>query len=216
MSHEFPSIEQELATLKPQALDDDLLARLEACMEGADLELHGDELLFEEQLRLLSPAPLAAAHLAELEAITRGIPFAVDEKIVLFPGPGQAAASGKRSLWRAAAAVALIGAATAFFIPYGESSPGQTAAAPPNPPAATPQAPPTAARIAPEGISPATFNRGLAEAHDEGVVWNARNRPHRMFRIVYMERVLHTNPDGTRIEMEQPRVEYILVPEKTD
>jgi hypothetical protein len=65
-------------------------------------------------------------------------------------------------------------------------------------------------------LVPAGFDRGLSEASDEGVVWQSANRPHRVLKVVYQERVTLKDSAGRTYQVEQPRVEYILVPAKTD
>jgi hypothetical protein len=211
---ELSSIEPELLKLKACPLGDDLLNRLEACATGRDMELTDREVQFENDLRKLPPARLSAQELDELAALTHGTPFAVDEKIVLFPKAAGKTRSTHRPMWRAAAAVALIGAATAFLVPQRAEQPDPATAAAPLPPTPT-QAQEALSRPT-LNLSPASFNRGIAEAQDEGVVWHGPDRPHRVLRIVYMDKVVWRNAQGQVFEVEQPRVEYILVPEKID
>ena len=66
------------------------------------------------------------------------------------------------------------------------------------------------------GLVPAGFNRGLSEASDEGVVWQANDQPHRVVKVVYIDKVTMKDGNGRTYQMERPRVEYILVPAKID
>ncbi len=212
MSPDPPPIELELRKLKACALDDEFLARLEACAEHHDLELSEPELRFEAYLRRVRPARLSPHDIDELSELTRGAPFAADDKIVLFPKAGGATQAARYPVWQAAAAVAIIGAATAFLLPQRAPDLQRTATAAPVPPAVSQAVPASGVR----NFTPASFNRGLAEARDEGIVWHGPDRTHRVLRIVYMDRVTLENSDGKLIEVEQPRVEYILVPQKID
>jgi hypothetical protein len=63
---------------------------------------------------------------------------------------------------------------------------------------------------------PAGFNRGLSEVHDEGVVWKSNSQPHSVVRVVYKDLVTLKDANGRTVQVEQPRVEYMLVPAKTD
>ncbi|MCX6866861.1 MAG: hypothetical protein NTV46_11725, partial [Verrucomicrobia bacterium] len=65
-------------------------------------------------------------------------------------------------------------------------------------------------------LIPAGITRGLSEARDEGVIWQANDQPHRVLKIIYMDRVTLKDTTGQTYQVDQPRVEYILVPAKTD
>jgi hypothetical protein len=65
-------------------------------------------------------------------------------------------------------------------------------------------------------LVPAGFERNLSEARDEGVLWADPQQAHRVLKVVYKDRVKMKDPGGRIYEVEQPRVEYILVPEKID
>ncbi len=147
--------------------------------------------------------------LAELEAIVRDVPFAVDEKIVMFPKANVAPRrSGNRPMWATAAAVALIGAATALLMPV--SKPAANIASQPA------QAPGNAATPAAGDFVPAGFNRGVSNIQDEGVVWKSNSQPHSLMRVEYVDRIILKDKIGRTFEVEQPRARYMLVPEKTD
>ena len=209
MKHDPSDIEAELRKLQAAPLDEALLARLEESADGTWTEPTHEEIRFENFLREVSPSKLPADFMASLEAITAGVHFPVDEKIVLFPKGGAAPRKREhRPIWGAAAAVALIGAATALLIPTANNP--KTAAR-----VSSETSPPISSNIS-QNFVPASFNRGLSEVHDEGVVWQPNNGPNRVVRVVYTEHVTLKDPNGRTMEVEQPRVKYMLVPEKTD
>lgn len=126
-------------------------------------------------------------------------------KIVAFPKHAPAPPANTRSWWSAAAAVAILGASAALLIPAGKSG---------MPPSANVQTSPRPA-AAPAQLVPAGFNRGLSEASDEGVIWSDK-RPHRVLKVVYRDQVTLRDAEGNTYQVERPRVEYIVVPAKTD
>ena len=214
MTPDRTPLESALRQLRPAALDDALLDRLEACTRDSWTQLDPASDRFAGQLGQVAPAALPPALLASLEHTLRDVPFPGSENIVAFP---QAPAHRPhRSWWRSAAAVALIGAASALFIPAGRhrANPA-TAHNPTRQPATTTTTTtlpsPTANRLVPAG-----FHRSLAETHDEGVVWPSNQQPHRMLKVVYMDRVTLKDSSGRTYQVEQPRVEYILVPAAAD
>lgn len=202
--------EAELRELRAASLDDALLTRLDAVADGNWTQLSAAEQRFEDALRGQRPAPLPAGLLQDFETLTAGVPFAINEKIVLFPKGGSRTNRSQRSTWAAAAAVALIGAATALLIPTTGNNKRTVASAPPS---RASQAAPLAAS---NNLVPASFNRGVSEVHDEGVVWKAGNHPHSVVRVVYKDRITLKDENGRTFEVEQPRVEYMMVPAKAD
>ncbi|MEO5712121.1 MAG: hypothetical protein ABIT37_01420 [Luteolibacter sp.] len=208
MKYDPSNLEEELRQLQAAPLDEALLARLEASADGTWTELTHEEIRFENFLRETSPAKLPADFLASLESITAGIHFSVDEKVILFPNRNTAPKKRRnRSTWAAAAAVALIGAASALLVPTAETP--KTVAQASN----RISSPVTAS--AASNFVPASFNRGLSEVHDEGVVWKS-NEPHRVLRVVYTDHATLKDASGRTVEVERPRVKYWLVPDKTD
>lgn len=208
MTPDPPSLEAELRELQAAVLDDALLARLEAAADGTLTQLSHEEVRFEAFLRKTAPARLSPDFLALLETVVHELPFAVDEKILLFPKANTAVPTRRmRPMWAAAAAVAVIGAASALLMPAGK--PPVTIAR-----QSAPVVPPVT-RAAGGNLVPATFNRGLSEVHDEGVVWKSNNQPHSLVRVVYKDIITLKDKDGRTYQVEQPRVEYMLVPAKT-
>ncbi len=209
MTPDPPSLEAELRELRAVALDEAFLARLEASAEETWTELSQQEVRFETLLRTTSPAKLEPSFLADLESVLRAAPFPMDAKIVPFPKAAAIEpAQRSRPMWSAAAAVALIGAASALLMPADKN------------PQATLR--PLAATSAPVksppggGFVPAGFNRDLSEVHDEGVIWKSNNQPHSVVRVVYKDLVTLKDAHGRTVQVEQPRIEYMLVPAKAD
>jgi len=211
MTPDHPSLESELQGLRPSPVDDALLDRLEACTDGSLTVLTPTELQFEASLRKFSPQSLPADLMADLEGVFAGVPFAKDEKVVLFPKHSkdrEKISRFPRPMWAAAAAVALIGAASALLIPAGKQ---------PSAPVAKASTPAPFSPITRENnIVPASYGNAPSEAHEEGVIWNDNNQPHRVMKMTYHDVVKTRNAQGKVVEVVRPRYEYILIPEKVD
>jgi hypothetical protein len=199
MTYDPSSLDTALNELRATPLDADLLQRLEAAAEDTLTQPCHEEIRFEETLRRMAPAGLTADFMARLQAVTHEVHFPLNEKIVLFPKASHSpTAFRKRPKWAAAAAVALIGGVTALMIPTGKAPK------------------PLAAISPPKNFTPTSFNRGISEVHHEGVVWNSDNHPHNVVKVVYKDLVTLKDESGRTIQVEQPRVEYLSVPAKTD
>jgi hypothetical protein len=209
MNPDVTSFEADLREIQARALDDALLSRLDAAADGTWTKLSLEEIRFENLLRKSSPTVLTADFLAKLEGIVAQVPFNADEKVVVFPRTKIAYSPRKaRPIWAAAAAVALIGAATALMIPTVKL-PQQTAR---QAPAASPAfTPPSVGNLV-----PASFNRGLSAVSDEGIVWKSNKQPHNVVRVSYEEKITLKDETGKTYQVVQPRVQYMLVPAKTD
>lgn len=210
MSPDTSSIEADLRNLRAPALDEALLARLEACAADTWTQLTPEEIDLETRLVAIAPAKISPALMNSLESIVSGVSFLSAENIVRFPARPVATEHHNRRWWAAAAAVAMIGAVTALMIP-GNHGPNPTLIA--NQPAACEVPHPAPAS---DSFVPAGFNRDLSEARDEGIVWQSNNEAHRVLKVVYRERVTMKAPDGRVYEVERPRVEYIHMPEQSD
>jgi hypothetical protein len=207
MSFDPSALEADLRLLRAADLDASLLDRLDACANGTWTELSPAEIQREQQLRAISPTKLSPTLMASLEATLHNVPFAKNPSIVHFPLKQPAAQHHRRNGWAAAAAVALVGAITALLIPTNHR-PNNLAITQPNKHLTTPS--PAGGELVPAG-----FNRGLSEASDEGVIWQSNNQPHRVLKVVYKDQVTLKDAAGHTYQVEQPRVEYILVPAKT-
>ncbi|MDE0835291.1 MAG: hypothetical protein OSA84_02940 [Akkermansiaceae bacterium] len=209
----IPSIfEQELRNASPAVPDEAFLARLTACAEGRHTELSEEEMKFGELLRATKPRDIPAAMKNSLLAAIGDAPFAIDEKIVLFnrsaaPSPGRA-----KTRWfnhrniAAAAAVALFGGGAALLIPGTDDGNKQTAAGYPG----------SGGGAFESHFAPASYGRNLSETKDEGVIWRGKNQPHRVLRLKYIDKVTMKNDKGETFEVERPRFEYVIIPEKVD
>ncbi len=207
MTPDQPSLEADLRELHAAVLDEALLARLEAAADGTLTRLGPGEIHFEELLRKSSPAAPSPRFLARLESIVSEVPFPVDQKILLFP-KAVVRARRPRPIWGAAAAVAVIGAVTALMVPSTKG--------PVNPTRQVTKVSPPVTSTANPNFAPASFNRRLSEVHDEGVVWKSNNQPHTLVRVVYKDLITLRDANGRTFQVEQPRVDYMLVPAKTD
>ncbi len=209
MNLDQESMEAELRELLAAPLDDALLSRLEAAADGTLTVLSPDELRFEARLRGIAPCSLAPDFLASLETIFREVPFPVDDKILLFPKAGAVRAQrSNRPMWSAAAAVALVGAASALLVPMR----GPTTNL-----ANQSVTPPDRSTSAASGnFAPAGFNRGVSNIHDEGVVWKSNSQPHNLMRVEFVDRITLKDKEGREYQVEQPGIRYMLVPAKTD
>lgn len=209
MTHDLTPLEAQLRELQVSALDEALLSRLEAAADGTLTTLSHGEIRFEVLLQKTAPARLPTDFMVQLEAIVYEIPFALNEKIVLFPKANSSVHNRRqRPLWGAAAAVAFIGATTALLMPMAKTSDKLISQ--------VNQVSSPVARPANGNFAPASFNRGVSEVHDEGVVWKSNNQPHSLIRVVYKDKITLRDQQGRTYQVEQPRVEYMLVPAKTN
>ena len=190
------------------------MTRLLASADGSLTELTAAELQFEASLRKFSPPKLSSSFDSSLMEILNDTPFHVDEKIVLFHKTTSQNTESSSKLRRfniaAASAVALLGSLAAFITPTPKD---ETVSSKPDRPIQQPSQP---IATGPSSFAPASFNRNLSDTRDEGVIWNPSNHPHRVLRFTYMERVTLKNEKGELIQVEQPREEYVIIPEKID
>ena len=208
---QIPNIfEQELRNLQPAALDTEFLDRLSACAEGTFTDTADADAGIGALLGSVKPRALPAALQSSLAGALDGVPFAVDEKIVLFHGSAKAGHGQSRGFRRfnfaAAAAVAILGAAAALMVPQG----GRTATT------AEAGGTPSGGTVPSAHFAPASFGRDLSETRDEGVIWRGNNQPHRVLRLTFLENVTMKNADGKTIQVQRPHYEYVIVPEKVD
>lgn len=176
--------------------------------------MSAEELRFEKELSFRQPAALSADFMMRMEKIVADVPFPVNEKIVLFPKTApirSAPRKGNRSMWAAAAAVALIGGATALLMPDRAPAPSGRIA---RQSSSTPAVPSPVQQ--PSNYTPYIMNTGFSDAKDEGVAWHQSGTPHRVIKLTYIDKVTLRNAEGKTVVVEQPRTEYIFVPEKMD
>ena len=63
---------------------------------------------------------------------------------------------------------------------------------------------------------PASFNSGVRNTSDLGVVWAEWDRPMRVVKVTYTDQVTLLNEQGEEAVFQVPRVEYLVVPENVD
>lgn len=212
MNSEFSDIEAQLAGMRPQRLDDELSLRLKGLLDRGGLELSDDELAFEHDLLAMRPVALSPRQFSAFAGLLDEVPAAAppveSSKVIEFP----AVQRRQRPLWASAAAVAILGAFTALMLPKGKPNRAETVVVQ-NTPVASLAAPGLAAADSPN-IVPAGFNRGIQSAQDQGVVWHG-GRGTRVVKVEYLDKAV-IQKDGKKVEVQQPRVEYLVVPENVD
>lgn len=214
MSSDSSQLDSQLRDLRASALDEALLDRLDACANGQWTRLDPTELAFENSLKAIAPAQLPDSLMRSLEGLTAATPFPnPDARILSFPDQAAAKRRHPRSGWAVAAAVALCGAITALMMPRETPQPGTTAL---NPDPAGSSGAPAVPSPAGDRLLPAGFNTGIRETSDQGVVWQPNSTPHRVLKVVSMDKVTYKDASGRTYQIEKPRVDYILVPDKAD
>lgn len=220
MSEIPSSAEKELSKLSPAALGEDFLTRLVASAEGSAATLSREEADFEAILRHNRPRRVPSALSNSLLNTLSQAPFAVDEKIVLFNGVNRTEAkAGKNNIFRfniaAAAAVALLGSIAAFMVPQS-NEPTPIIVSNSSPGSLEEVAVPYVAPSENQNFATASFDTSLRETKDEGVIWSSAFQPQRIMRFTYSDEVTVENEDGQMVQVKQPRVEYVIIPEKVD
>jgi len=211
MAEDTPNLESDLRKLNAAGLDPSLLDRLEAAATDRLTELSPLEKQFEAELRRFRPNALPPSLLASLEIQCSGITFPEAAAVIPFPKVKQAPQS-RRAAWGAAAAVALFGAFAALLIPTKPGNHSSVAGHKPAP--LRPEAGMNTPRTA--DLTPAEFSRKLSETSDEGVIWPSNQQAHRVLKVVYKDLVTLKRADGSSYQVEQPRVEYFIVPTHSD
>ena len=207
-------LEQMLLDLKPQALSDDLLSRFEQAMSGSII-LDSSAKAMEAQLENLEPRAMSELAIDRCMEIVRNVPFAMNEKVVLFPGARKDILSAPqprrryRQWWSAAAMVAM-GTLAAFMTPVNspilQANSGNDFS-------------PMFRRqndVLTNGIVATSFGTGIQQASDEGVIWTRDHQPRRVLRFEYQDRILVRDQNGVDRMLFIPREEVLVLPEKVD
>jgi hypothetical protein len=210
-----------LESLQPAALSQQTLDRMERSL-APSTDLDVTDVSMEKQCKALVPQALSATSFDRLFDIVQHVPFAIDEKVVLFPGTTKtklAVSSRRSSILRrywAAAAVALLGGLAALLSPPVSQDPfvSQTS----QPAATIPMAPSNEASSPKRnsGIVATSYGSGMERAADEGVIWTQDRQPCRVLRFQYQDRVLVRDQNGIDRMLFIPREELYVVPEKCD
>lgn len=214
MSHEFQQLESDLRALRPAALDPSLAARLAGLASLTATAPDAATTALETALARLHPLPLPA----DLSAAILAATSAAETTVLPFPNaPPIVHGAWGRYMLPIAAAVALLGAAAALLVPTTRPADSTLADRRPAAPATPAEVQPgLAGNPGPSNFAAAGFRTDLSQTSDEGVVWNSPNQPHRVVKVIYRDRVTFVDQNGRKYEVERPRVEYILVPEKLD
>jgi len=163
---------------------------------------------FEEELERLSPAGMPDGLISRMEAAMEGWQGREEsvQKVVPFPGGSAGKGVGRKgSLWAAAAAVALLGAAAALLVPSGEPTQIGTAILPED------------ADFLEASFEPVNARQNIINASDQGVVMTNDARPHRAVRLECVDHIEFRNDAGQKLRVEAlPRVRIVLIPVWTD
>lgn len=210
MDRDLQELEDALKNLRPSPADAACLERLAAAMDGRLLSPDPALAGVERDLVAMRPAALGPELQEKLLGTVSRVPFPIDGKVVLFPGRVKAAPGkpGRRPWWTAAAAVAMAGAFSALMLESGKPAPTRADSSVSSVPAGP--------LAEPSGFVSAGTGTGLHDARDQGVIWNSKGEPIRVLRMEYRDRREYRAADGTVVEEEIPRVEYLVVPEKVD
>lgn len=239
---ELRSLEEQLAKLSPSAMPMDMLARMEQAMsrwsedEGSRYALEGENTdgelrQLEIHLEQMTPAEMSANVLARMEsAMDRWHEFVpVEEKVVPFGDQQDEVSDHKRSrggMFAAAAAMAVMGAATALILPQFNSSPEGNVVAENNPqPVVRPHAQPVLSPVNTLDVSnapreawlvPGSLRHQVTSTTDQGVIMAGDNTPHRCIRVDYVDRIKVQDEEGREIEINRPGVDFMLIPVETN
>lgn len=206
-------LENILCSLKPAGLSERTLARLEDAVCG-QLEVDASLRPLEALLLGQKPRALDEKTMARFHAIVADVPFALNDKVLMFPGSHKDAVAApqakhprvKRML--AAAAVAAIGGLAAFLIPVNQTAQPLAAST------GGGNLPLLPAKTMSPGIVTTSYGSGIQKAADEGVIWTQNRQPKRVLRFRYQDRVLVRDENGIERMLFIPREELMIVPEK--
>ena len=165
------------------------------------------------------PADWLDAIEARLDAPDASEADSEDKVVVPFPGRSRFPETRKAGMWNwwAAAAVAMLGALFAWFVPQDDGAPIVVSSQKWNSPALL--GIPAASRVrgAPaSGVVPASVKSRIGSVRDEGIVWPAPGKAMRKIRVIYLDVVQTKDDQGRTVEATIPRVQYVLVPEQVD
>lgn len=218
MDQEMTSIEDELASLKPVAMSEDFLSRLDDAMvaSAAEVEASTGEVIvatsdpelaeLEESLRCLSPNGMPDDLIARLDSAMQrwheAVP--VEEKVIaLHP---QEKSSGNWLGFRSVAAVGVLGALSALM--WNGSSQGEAVAESPRIPVLTNGA------VTPVQFVSRDARASVISTNDHGVIWTKGGQPLRCIEVEVNNSLEFVNENGDRLILEEPKREVRFVPAK--
>lgn len=204
MNSEEIMFEETLMSQRPSALRIDLFDRMHHALVDASNPPSGVDESLVSQLSAICPAAMPTALMDKLASVVEPVPVAAEMPQPIY--------GSQFRPYAAAAAVALLGAAAAWFAPMGERTERIATSSDHHSGASD------GSRMIPleraRHLIPASYSDALCEARDEGIVWKD-DLPHRVVRIVYLDMTTQTNEFGEQLHIEKPCVEYILIPETT-
>ena len=220
MDQDLTRLEAELASLKPLALPDEFLSKLDGAMVEAAEEvaqpaeevivaMSDPELLeLEEGLRMLSPNGMPEDLIARLDqAMQRWHEEVPVEEKVIPMRPREDARSGWFGL-RSVAAVGILGGAMAFMWTGGKPV-GDLANAPRIPVL-------TNGAVTPAAFVSRDARSSVVSANDHGLVWTKGGQALRCLEVEVNNSLEFVNEDGDLLIIERPNREVRFVPAKFD
>ncbi len=166
---------------------------------------------FEEELERLSPRAMPAGLIARMESVMEGWELGEEGcgKVLPFPDCKRFGRSRRLAgfgMWGAAAGVALLGCLAGLLVgEHGQPEKG-----------AVVEGVPASRALQPVVFDPHAAKRRIVCASDRGVVATRGERPMRLLRVEYIDRVVFRNGNGEEVHVERPVVRYILKPVATD
>lgn len=204
-------METLLASLKPAGLSERTLNRLESAMAGELTSIDASLSALEERLSACQPRALKPEMLEALMQTVAEVPFAVNDKVLMFPGARKEVLEQSRKKSSPArrllaiAAVAIFGGLAALMVPQPAQQPSNIASNNHGP-----------APVSRPGVVVASYGSGIENVEDRGVVWSEDRRANRVLRFQYQDRALVRDPNGVERMLLIPREEVFVVPVKVD
>ncbi|MBT8037743.1 MAG: hypothetical protein KJO21_09380 [Verrucomicrobiae bacterium] len=222
LSAELQELENQLANLVPNAVPDDLFARIGQPVnhDPQSMPPESDLDALEEHLGQLAPSSMPMDMVGRMtRAMDRWhehVP--VEEKVVSFGVEKSTPVRRKwdRSLLAAAAAVAMLGAVSALVLPRFVNPAHAEGVVLNDAPAMTPDFSITSV-VEPRDawLLPDSLSHKVVNTTDRGVVMTHDNTPHRCIRVDYVDRMVVQDEQGREIEIIRPSVDIMLLPVET-
>ncbi|MGB0775583.1 MAG: hypothetical protein ACPG32_05430 [Akkermansiaceae bacterium] len=219
LDDDLRALEQQLSSLIPSAMPEDMISRMEQAMDSwMDVDMHP----LEQELADMAPTAMPDAMQERLSSAMgnwhRYVPE--DEKVVSISN-SKSIKRGRKSggMLAAAAAVAMLGAAAALVLPHFDRPSNQTVDT-----SVIPQRDVPATMIDPATmmdvdnssndawIMPDSLSTNVVHTSDRGIMLNHENRPHRCIRVDYVDRIKAIDAQGREIEIKRPGVKIMLLP----
>lgn len=222
LTSELRELESQLSKLVPAAMPAELIGRMGQSMEhhydfyaealdDADLEELEQEL--SKMADITMPDEMITRMASAMDRWHEELPM--EEKLVPFGVDAEeqvaASSSSRKGMWSAAAAVALLGSLSAFFVPdFNNEQTAQVSDVIVNSANTLSVSAPRDAWVVPDSFSYKVIN-----TTQKGIVMSD-NKPHRCIYIEYLDTVKVMDDHGYEIEVERPGVEIMLLPVVTN